>query len=122
AAAAVSGDLSDGEILRVMEVLNTGAIGQAELAMEKSSNGEVQDTAEMIVREHSSNNERIQSISQSANLQLEESPLSRGLSLQANQITDELQELSGQAFECTYLEKQIELHALALETVQNDLV
>lgn len=48
AAAAVSGSFSSGEILQVLQVLNTGEIRQAELANARSSNRSIQNSARQI--------------------------------------------------------------------------
>lgn len=120
-AAKASGSFSDGEILQVLQTLNEGEIAQAQLATQKSNNREIQETAEHIIRDHTQNNQRIQSMAQSG-MKLEKSPLSRGLELQTEEIREDLAELSGTEFECTYLEKQIEQHQLALDTVRSELL
>lgn len=120
-AAKASGNFSDGEILQVLRTLNEGEIAQAQLAAQKSNNQELQDAAERIIQDHQQNNQRIDSMAQSG-IELEKSPLSRGLELQTEEIREELAELSGTEFECTYLEKQVEQHQLALETVRAELL
>lgn len=119
-AATLSGSLSDGEILQVLRNLNNGEILQAEMAMQRSTNRAVQDTAELIRRDHMQANDRIDNIARSG-IELDKSPLSRGLDRQVNNVYEELVELSGTEFDCRYLQKQVEQHELALETVRSDL-
>lgn len=121
AAAKASGSFSDGEILHVLQTLNEGEIAQAELVMKKSNNQELKDAAKTIIEDHRKNNERIHSLARTG-IELEKSPLSRGLNLQTDEITEELSELSGTEFDCAYLEKQIEQHQLALDTVRSELL
>lgn len=121
ATAKASGSFSDGEILRVLKTLNEAEIAQAELVSQRSNNQQLQDEAERIIEDHKENNERIESLVQSG-IELERSPLSRGLRLQTEEITEELAELRGTEFDCTYLEKQIEQHQLALDTVRSELL
>lgn len=120
-AAKASGDLTDGEILQVLRTLNEGEIAQAQLAVEQSDNQQLQNAAERIIKDHQRNNQRIESMTQ-AGLQLEDSPLSRGLKLQTQQIKEQLSDLTGSEFDCAYLEKQIEQHQLALDTVRSELL
>lgn len=122
AAAAASKPLSDGEILQVLETLNTGEVRQARLAQRNAVRGEVRDAAEMIIEDHSRANQQVQQIAESRDFELEESPLSRGLEAQANEIRDDLAQLSGPEFDCTFLQDQVELHELALDTVNSDLL
>lgn len=119
-AAKASGDLTDGEILQVLRTLNEGEITQAQLAVEQSDNQQLQGAAEQIIADHQRNNQRIDSMTQ-AGIALEDSPLSRGLKLQTQQIKDQLSELTGTDFDCAYLEKQIEQHQLALDTLRSEL-
>src|SRR5690606_11646709 len=122
AAAASSEPYSDGEILQVIRTLNDGEIAQARLAMEQAENPAVRDVAQMIVRDHERNNQRVEELVRTLNIELNGSPLNGGLRMQANQIREELADLSGTEFDCTYLRKQAELHELALETVQSRLI
>lgn len=120
-AAKASGSFSDGEILQVLRTLNEAEIAQAQLAAQKSNKQEIKETAEHIIKDHTQNNERIDSMAQ-AGIKLEKSPLSRGLKLQTEEIRENLTDLNGTEFECTYLEKQIEQHQLALDTVRSELL
>lgn len=122
AAATMSKPISDGEILQVLHTLNTGEIKQAQLAFQRPTLPEVQRTASMIIKDHTASNQRIASIAKESNIKLDESPLSRGLQLQMNQIADNLAKQSGSEFECTFLKKQVEQHALSLDTVRNQLM
>lgn len=120
AAAEISDPFSSGEILQVLHVINNGEIQQAELALQQSFQPEVRDTAQVILRDHTNANERINSIAQPG-IELKDTTLSNGVQMQAEEIREELTELSGSEFDCTYLQKQVELHRIALDTVRNDL-
>lgn len=121
-AAAVSKPLSNGEILQVLQTLNSGELKQAELVFKRPTLAEVQKTAQLIVKDHTASNQRIAAITKDGGIKLEESPLSRGLQAQMNQITEGMTKLSDTEFECTYLKKQVEQHALALDTVRKQLL
>jgi len=117
AAAKVSGELSDGEILQVVHAINGGEIQHAHLALEKSSRAEVKNTAQMIIRDHTSLDDQVIG----AGIALKDTTLSKGVQVQAEQVRKELAELSGQEFDCKFLEKQIKLHQVALDTVRKEL-
>jgi putative membrane protein len=122
AAATMSKPFSSGEILQVLHTLNNGEIKQAGLVFQRPTLPPVQKTAQMIIKDHTASNQRITAIAKASGIKLEESPLSRGLQAQANSLTESLAKLSGDEFECTYLQKQVELHAIALDTVRSQLL
>lgn len=122
AATLASKPISNGEILQIMETVNMGEIKQAELAVQRSTNPAVRDLAQMIIRDHTALSQRIMSVSQSTGTKLDGSPLATGLRLQATEIADDLTKLSGQKFDCTYLQKQAEQHALTVKTARDQLL
>jgi len=121
-AAAASKPMDEGEILKVVETLNEGEIRQARLAQESATTPAARQAAERIIRDHTMLNERLAQIAEAEGLQLRESPLSNGIKAQAEEIEQDLAQLSGQEFDCSYLQKQAELHQIALETVRTDLL
>lgn len=122
AAAEVSEPLSSAEILQVLHAINVGEINQAQLALQRSTDPEVQRTAQTIIEDHTASNQRIANIAQMLSVSLEDSTLSEGIQFQAEQIRETLADLSGTEFNQTYLEKQVELHNVALDTVRTQLL
>ncbi|GHA86998.1 DUF4142 domain-containing protein [Modicisalibacter luteus] len=122
AAAEVSEPLSSAEILQVLHVINMGEINQAQLALQRSANPQVQQTAQTIIEDHTASDQRIANAAQMLGVRLEGTSLSEGIQFQAEQIRETLAELSGPEFNQTYLEKQVELHNVALDTVRNQLL
>lgn len=112
--------LSDGEILHVLRTLNAGVTAQAELALEKSRNSAVRDTAQRISRDHSQADERIGAISQ-AGIELEDNVVSMDLAAQLRRVRTQLADISEEKFDCAYLQKQIEQHRIALQSVRREL-
>lgn len=120
AAAMASGNFSSGETLEVLRAINNGEISQAELAKDKADNDEVEDVAESIIDDHRELNQRVDDLVERG-IDTEKSPLSRGLTKQSEQIQERLATLGGTDFDCTYLNKQVEQHQLALETIRNQV-
>jgi putative membrane protein len=122
AAATVSGNLSDGEILHVLQVVNEAEIRQAELVARNTNSDELRSTAQQIIEDHTRNNDRIRELSAEGGFQLDESPLSRGIAMQASSVHNSLADLRGQDLNCQFLENQVNQHQIVLETVRNDLL
>lgn len=115
--------LDDGQILQVVRTLNLGEIAQAELAIEESDNAQVKEVAEMILADHTSSNEQIDMLEEQVDdLDLDDSDLSESLTSLAEETREGLADLDGAAFDCAYLQKQTELHQLALTTVSTQLM
>lgn len=122
AAAEASERMDSGEILQVLHTINDGEIKQAQLALQKSDDPQVQATARMIIKDHSISNQRITALTDTTGANLKPSPLNQDIQAQASKIEDELTELSGAEFDRTYLQKQVELHEVALDTVRTELL
>ena len=122
AAAELSGPLSTGEILQEVHAINVGEIQLAQLALQKSRNPEVQQTAQLIIPDHTALDQRVAAVAQAQGVQLDPSLLSAGTAAQAALIRDALAALSGPAFDREYLARNVELHEIALDTVRTDLL
>lgn len=82
----------------------------------------VPQVAKLIIQVHKASNECIGRIVQTTNVKPDESFLSTGLRTQDKEIAENIANLSGQEFHCTYLQKQIEQHELVLRTVREQLI
>jgi predicted outer membrane protein len=122
AAAAMSQPYSSGEILQVLQTVNNAEIKQAGIVMQRSNTPAVQEVAQLIIQDHKMSNQRIASVAQATSVKMDESVLSTGIRTQGNEIADNLTGLSGRELDCTYLQKQIEQHALVLRTVREQLL
>lgn len=118
AAQSASTALTDGQVLQVVRTLNDGEIEQAELALDKTDDAQVQSVAEMIKTEHEVSNENIETIEdENDELDLDDSDTSESLAATAEETREGLKELDGAQFACTYLLKQEEGHQRALDTI-----
>ena len=122
AAAEASRPLTTGEILQELHAINAGEIALAQLALRKSQDPQVQQTAQLIIRDHSALERRVATLAATQGVQLDTSLLSQGTSAQAALIEDALAELSGAEFDREYLARNVELHEIALDTVRTDLL
>lgn len=122
AATMASKPISDGEILQVLQTINEGEIKQAHVALQRSTNQQVRTTAQHIISDHNALNQQLVSIMPAVGAKPDESMLSRGLRMQTNAIAEDLTGMSGQKLDCTYLQKQVEQHALSINTIRNQLL
>lgn len=114
--------LSDAEIIHAFNTLNAAEIRQAQLALQKSDNLQVQETARQIIIDHTAMTRRAQTLAQEAGLQPQPNPVSEQIQQRAQQATEELVALSGTDFDRAYLQKQMQLHQTAVDTVQQKLL
>lgn len=117
AAAVVSKPITTGETLQIIKTLNDGEIRQAELALERSPTNAVREVAQLILDNHKASNDKVAKLAEERGVELDKSPLSRGLEGQADRMYDKLKSQSGPEFDCHYLQGQQKLHAVALETL-----
>ena len=122
AAAVVSTPLSTGEILQTLQAINQGEIAQAQLALEKSQDPEVQAIARLLIEDHGALQQRVSQVAYLTKAELEESTLSRGVVMQAAEVEADLREVSGETFDRTFLAREAEMHEVALELVRDQLV
>ena len=111
---------TDGQILQIMKSLNDAEIKQAKLVLDESENTEVKVIAQSILNDHEDSNEKIDELVD-GDLSLDDSPLDDTLAEQAETTFEMLDELESPQLDCQYLQKQVDQHQMALETVQVDL-
>jgi putative membrane protein len=118
--AAAGAALNDGQILQVVRTLNDGEIKQANEATDQSENDAVKQVAEMIIMDHEASNEQMDDLL-NGELNLEDSPLSDMLAMQAEETHERLQDLDGAQYDCQYLQAQVAQHQMAIDTAKNQL-
>ncbi|MDY6984729.1 MAG: DUF4142 domain-containing protein [Pseudomonadota bacterium] len=115
-----AGMLNDGQILQVVRTLNDGEIKQANEAKDEGESEAVKQVAEMIIMDHEASNDQMDELLD-GELNLEDSPLSETLGMQAEETHELLQDLSGAEYDCNYLQQQITQHEAAIQTSKTQL-
>lgn len=121
-AAQMSKPIHAGEILSVMHAVNNGEIKQAGVALQRSNDPHVLYLAQLLVQDHMASNQRLAALAKSTGTSMDESVLSQGMRTQAQEVMERVAQLSGKEFDCTFLQKQVEQHALTLKTIQEHLL
>ena len=122
AAAEASQPYEAGEILQELHAINAGEIALAQLALQKSQDPQVQQTARLIIRDHTALDQRVAALAEAQGVEMDTTLLSQGTRAQVALIEAQLRQLSGPAFEREYLARNVELHEIALDTVRTDLL
>jgi len=107
-------NLSDEEIADVMMAGNMGEILTNQVARTKAVRQEVREFADSMVTEHTAAQQRLQSRLRQLGITQRESPLSKQLRAEVNQIIAILRTLEGEAFDRAFMDAQVALHAKLL--------
>jgi putative membrane protein len=117
-----SSPLLAGEILQVVHTINNGEIKQAGLALQRSENPYVLYYAQLMVQDHMALNQRVAALAVNSGANMEESVLSRTFHTQSNDVLSRTAKMTGQDFNCAYLDQQVKQHAMSLKTVREQLL
>jgi len=114
-------NLTDPQIAMVLRVANLGEVREGELAREKSGSASVRDFGAMMVTEHTSQNNKAESELSRANINSEDTPLSRQIDADSGAATDRLRAMSGAAFDRAYIDRQFDVHQYVLGLIDSTL-
>lgn len=116
------GNLSDQEIVGVLQAANQGEVDLGQLAVGKAQAPAVQQFAQRMVTEHSGALQHLNQISEDARVPADDSATSASLEATvagertALDATDQ-----GEEFDIRYMCGQVRLHRTVLETIDDDL-
>jgi putative membrane protein len=114
--------LTDPQIAMVMRVSNLGEVREGELAREKSGTASVRDFGARMVTEHTSQNNKAESELSRADINSEDTTLSRQIDADSGAATDRLRGMSGAAFDRAYIDRQVDIHQYVLGLIDSTLM
>ena len=115
--------LTDGQIAKVAETVDTGEIEQAREVQKKAKNPQVKKLAAQLMQHHSKSKQKGQTLAKREDLKLEESPVCEQLSAKAEQNLQSIKAASAPAeAERTYVEAQIAQHQEVLDLLDSRLI
>lgn len=117
-----NGKLTDHQIAMVMRVLNLGEVRESEVAREKSGNSAVRDFAQMLINDHDAQNNKTEAELLRADINSEDTTLSRQLDATSGSETDRLRGLTGNALDRAYINRQVDAHQSALNLIDTQLM
>ena len=114
--------LSDGQILKVTETVNSGEIEQAKLARTKAKNAEVKAFAAHMISEHTKANQESKSLAKKAKLQPEDSPAASEVGAKGASTLETLKATDKDGFDRAYVDAQVTQHQDVLTLISEQLL
>jgi putative membrane protein len=118
----LAADFNDAEIAGIVVAANEVDIEAGKFAQTKSSNEEVKAYAHRMVGEHTDVNESAKKLVSKLNVKPEQTAISLGLKAEGKVNIVKLKALSGEAFDKSYIDEEIELHKKVIEVVDGKLM
>jgi putative membrane protein len=116
------GELNDGEIAKITDVVNSGEIQQARLAQSQADNPNVQQFAAMMIEDHTRAKENGAKLAVELKLVPEESALATELADGAQETLQSLQTGDSASFDRRYMEAQVNQHQEVLDMLDKQLI
>jgi putative membrane protein len=114
--------MSDGQILEVTHIANTGEIAQAKLALAKARDARVRGFAQMMVRDHGQADKTGISLAKKENIELEPSATSEQLAADATSASTSLKADPAAEFDKSYVDTQVKEHQAVLDMLDQKLI
>jgi putative membrane protein len=114
--------MSDGQILEVTHVANTGEIAQAKLALAKARDARVRGFAQMMVRDHGQADKTGTLLAKKENIELEPSATSEQLVADASSASASLKADAAAEFDKSYIDTQVKEHQAVLDMLDQKLI
>jgi putative membrane protein len=111
--------LTEAEVAAAMTAANQGEVEEGQLALQRGSSAPVRDLAQRIVTDHTSSNEQIATLVQSAGITPKENDLSRSLQQDHQAAMDTLGSRTGADFDRAFLQRQAAAHRYVLSLLDN---
>lgn len=115
-------DLNDLEIAHVAYTADSIDIRYAYLALAKSKNPAIHEFARTMIRDHTAVNEKALDLVAKLNVSPQDNFLSQQLNAQADQLVEEMSQLSGDAFDRRYAENELAYHSAVNGLVEGTFI
>jgi putative membrane protein len=110
ATAAAPETLTDDQIVKIAETINSGEVEQAKLAQKTSKNGRVKRYANHMITEHTKAKKKTTTVAKKAQLTPADSPTAQTLSDKATRVKETLETTDKADFDKRYIDAQVEAH------------
>jgi putative membrane protein len=118
----VAESLRDTQILKIVDLANSGEVEQGQLAKTKASDPQVKKFAAMMVKDHTQAKQKGMQLAKSAGLVQEDSTQAHELQNKAEQTLATLKAVEPTAFDNAYMNAQVEQHQAVLDLLTNKLI
>lgn len=113
---------NDAQIAHIAYTAGEIDISAAQLALKKSTNKDVRAFAEDMVRDHKAVNDKALALCKKLNVTPEDNDTSKALQKQASEKRDQLEKLTGTAFDKAYAGNEVAYHKAVNGELQNVLI
>lgn len=113
---------NEADIVDIVAAINIGEIQAANLALQKSQNAEVKKFAQQMLKEHEALNKEILQLDMKLDIPTDRSERSIMIREKNEFSLNRLKDKSGKDFDDAYIDDQIMMHKLALETLEHSLI
>ena len=113
---------TDPQIAMIAVTADNVDIDAGKLAASKTTNKEVKDFADLMVRDHTSVNEQATALAKRLNVTPEESETSKSLKADGAKMKTKLEGLSGAAFDKAYVDNEVTYHQTVLDAIDKTLI
>lgn len=112
----------DREVAMVVRVANMGEVREGSVARTGATAQAVKDFAAMMVNDHKAAEDKAEAALTKAELPFVDSDLSRRLDAESGAAAESLANLTGDAFDRAYMDRQIAAHTEVLQTIDSTLL
>jgi len=114
--------LTDAQILKVTETVNSGEIEQAKLAKSKAKSAPVKQFAAHMITQHTKANQQGSKLAKQEQLVPAESPTATEVGIQGAATLEKLKATVPAEFDKTYVDAQVEQHTAVLKMLGDQLI
>ncbi len=115
-------NLSDGEIVAIVDAANNGEIQMAEVARKTATNAQVKNFAAMMIAHHRDAENKLKALAKKQNLTMKEDDTSNKLKSDVQNMISDLRSKKGRDFDGAYMDDQVKAHRDVLDIVDNQLM
>lgn len=115
-------NLSDDQVIQVVETVNVGEIAMAEVALDRAVDPEVRAYAQEMIMDHTAANQMAMALAMAEDLTPRPSALSRDLTREATAIVNWLEITPPGLFDRSYMQSQVAAHAEVLARIDDVLL
>lgn len=114
--------LTDAQIVKVLELVDSGEIDQAKVVQKKSKNPRVKKFAQMMIQHHTKSKNKGTQLAKKAKLTPEDSPAATTLSTAAASQLEALKGADATSIDSLYISGQAEQHQTVLSMIDTQLL
>jgi putative membrane protein len=113
---------TDPQIAMIAVTADNVDIDAGKLASSKTTNPQVKEFADLMVRDHTSVNDQATALAKKLNVTPEESATSKSLKADGDKMKTKLEGLSGAAFDKAYVDNEVTYHQTVLDAIDKTLI